>query len=396
MKTNKGKMKVLRYVLPALVLLLAQLASIYTLKQLSQFDYTLVTFQETVTWNDVQTINSTFGRIADFAIFTRTENVYITDEWGKSAFVTIYGCSEMYFSIADIRPVNGRVLWDSDSNERAICAVIDHNLAVRLFAGKDCLGETINVGDKRYTIVGVCTAEDGVLTSVDEYAIYLPMDEYVTENTKSGCLFQPKNDIDLAFALQGGVAAAGGIQSVDNLKMRADMRSMPIHASYFAVWIMALVCAIKIASWYFDLKIRQVRSEMSNFYLGEYIKKNIAAISLHIATILILCGAFVIWYRAVRFTVKIDASLIPRKLINISEWLENIKAYMRYRNSAYFIPFSPSHKVSLYGKISLASSVVHIFAAWELIKNFWRSEKVSRMCTTLLDKGVKKQQLYHF
>ncbi|NLM62091.1 MAG: ABC transporter permease [Clostridiales bacterium] len=360
-------------ILPALLaFLLAQATGMYALGKLERFDYTLVTFRGTVTRNDMQVVSSAFGRAAESAVFTRSENTYVSDRWNDYEFATVYGCSEIFFDIANIKPVSGRTLWDSDSNEGAKYTVIDYNLAVRLFAGKDCLGEMIKVGNAWYMVVGVCTAEDGILTSVDEYAVYLPMDEYLAPDTKSGCLLRPKNDSALAFALQGEVSVAGGIQSVDNLKIRSGMWSMPVRLSFFIVWAIALLYSIRLAVKYFDLRIRRMRAELDDLYPAVYIKKNIAGIVLHAVVLLVLCGIFALWYRAVRFTVTLDASLIPGSLINMSEWEENIRTYMRYRNSAYFVPFSPSHKISSYGKIALVSSVVYVFAAWLLIRKSCR------------------------
>lgn len=50
---------------------------------------------------------------------------------------------------------------------------------------------TINVGNIRYTIVGVCTAEDGVLTSVDKYALYLPWRYILHYETRVSSLSVP-------------------------------------------------------------------------------------------------------------------------------------------------------------------------------------------------------------
>jgi hypothetical protein len=333
------------------------------------FDCVLVTFGGSATWDDANEIESSLGRHAEAALFTRSENVSISDIWNRQTFASVYGCGEKYFGIAGIERLSGRLLWDRDSTERRSFAVIDENLATILFAGNNCIGEKIIVCGREYSVVGVCTAEDGVLTSVDEYAVYLPVSAYTFPDTQSGCLLRLKDDISLTFALQRGISVPGGIKSIDDLKVRSGMWSMPARLSLLVVWIMAFVFTVKLTVKYLGKRISRAKARLDDLYLREYVKKHAGGIAIHIAALSALGFVFYLWFRAVGFTVVIDASLIPKSLIDVSEWLRKITAYMRTRNSMYAIPFAPSVKVVVCGVQATVASVIHVFSARKLFSH---------------------------
>ena len=145
------------------------------------------------------------------------------------------------------------------------------------------------------------------------------------------------------------------------------MWAAPARVSLVVIWIMALVGAIKVVRKYAVIRINQIRAELDDLYPREYIKKHYIGILLHIAAFLLLCGLFALWFKAVSFKVTIEAAIVPRNLIDVEEWLKNITAYMRNRNSSVFIPFSSSLQIPIYGKIAAVASVFVLYASRKIL-----------------------------
>jgi hypothetical protein len=181
------------------------------------------------------------------------------------------------------------------------------------------------------------------------------MDAYVAPYTEGGCLLRTTNDIQLAFDMQKGIGIPGGIRSIDNLKVRSGMWSMPARLSLLIVFIMALILTLKTVVKYVGLRAEEIRVELRDLYITEYIRKYIIGITLHIAVFVAVCTVFALWFKAVRFTVTIDVALIPRSLIDVSEWAERLAEYARNCNSAHNIPFSPAYQIGLYGLLKIAT-----------------------------------------
>jgi len=377
-----------KYIMFISSLIIGLITLLITLEALEHYDYTLVTFADSVTWDDNQRITSDVRGRPEIAIFTRSENTYVSTEWKKGTLATVYTCGENYFFIKNLLRINGRFLWDSDSKDRKSYAVIDENLSTMLFAGKECIGEKITLGGAEYSVVGVCGAEDGILTSVDKYAVYLPMDAYSVKNTQSGCLLRAADDIALTFALQTDIKIAGGIRSVQNLKILARMVSIPARLALLIICLMTFVCTVKITIKYTSYRIAEAREELKNLYFQQYLKKHSLFIGMHLAAIIVLFVIFILWFLAVSFTVIIDSELIPRSLIDILGWINNIKAYSQKYNSAHNIPFSPSYQISIYGWVAAISSVVCIWAAGKTLQNIklWIIEILKKKWTLKVER----------
>jgi len=352
-----------RFALPALLLAAGMTALFLLLGMLGRYDYMLITFRTPVSWTFNKTLDSALGLETETALFTRSENGFLTADWNKWSYVTVYTCSEKFFEISAQERISGRFLWDSDAEKRGSYAVIDENLAVLLYAGKSCIGEKFTLGGKSYTVAGVCGSENGLMTSVDEYAVYLPMDAYAAQNTQYGCLLRSENDLSLTFSLQGNHALLSRIGSTDNLEVRSGMWSIPAQLALLLIWLLALITVIKALLRYAALLIERIRGELKSLYPREYLKKHLWGILLHLLGFAALCAAFVFWFRVMRLGLVIDATLIPKSLIDIGGWLEKIGEYLRVRNTALRIPFSPSLKIGVYGWISVFVSIVSVYAA---------------------------------
>jgi len=342
-------------------------AALFCLKTLEGLDVALVTFNSLPTWNDRNALGRTVKN-SETAMFTRRENVPVTSEFGGYYFPAVYTCSGEFFELTGISRVSGRLLWDSDSENLAKFAVIDENLAAALFANKGCTGERITVGGQEFAVVGVCSAEDGIFSAVDEYAVYLPVDTQIMGSAHGGAILRAEDDIALAIALKNGIAIAGGTKSADNIKVRAAMWTMPAKLMFFALWVASAVMALFLALDYAKKFAVSAKTELESSYIRGYLKKHWIAVLMHILGLFVAIAAFWAGFMLVRFDFVLDADLIPRSLIDLGAWVQNLGLYLRERNAAQAVPLSMATKPVAYGILATICATGAVTSALALLR----------------------------
>jgi len=115
-------------------------------------------------------------RVEDVAAFEDAENIRAMSPVGESrAVVTggtitrridVYGVMPDYADIRNRRVSSGRWLSQRDVDAVAPVCVVGWKLKQQLFGGEEALGQKINVGGRRLTVVGVGTKFD--MTFVDD------------------------------------------------------------------------------------------------------------------------------------------------------------------------------------------------------------------------------------
>ena len=89
---------------------------------------------------------------------------------------TVYGTTPAYYDIEGLKLAQGRFLKSSDvSNATRVC-VLNNSAATDLIGYEDCVGEEISLDGARYTIVGVLSDDESIMSSLTSgtYIAYIP------------------------------------------------------------------------------------------------------------------------------------------------------------------------------------------------------------------------------
>jgi predicted permease len=126
-----------------------------------------------------------------------------------------------YFRAMQIPVLQGRVFTDGDTADSQRVVVIDQYLVNRYFANRSPLGQEIQRGQSRYTIVGVV----GTINSIDlaqpvtKERLYYP----IAQQPRTGMALVVKSAIDPAQLVS---QVRGAVQSLDPEQAIADVRTM--------------------------------------------------------------------------------------------------------------------------------------------------------------------------
>ena len=87
----------------------------------------------------------------------------------------IVGTAPEFTQVSPIRVQRGRFLSDLDHQRVANVAVLGSQLVYTLFAGADCLGQTVKIGSDRYRIVGALEPALSGAAAADDPVLFIPL-----------------------------------------------------------------------------------------------------------------------------------------------------------------------------------------------------------------------------
>jgi putative ABC transport system permease protein len=132
-------------------------------------------------------------RVEDLQAFDESDNISAMAPVGETrAVVTggsvtrridVYGVTPEFADIRNRSVIAGRFISERDVEASAPVAVIGFNLKNRLFGGEDALGQKINLGGRRLTVVGVGKKFDTTFVDDDDMfkemgGVYIPWTVY--------------------------------------------------------------------------------------------------------------------------------------------------------------------------------------------------------------------------
>jgi putative ABC transport system permease protein len=132
-------------------------------------------------------------RVEDLDAFEESDNIAAMSPVGENrAVVTggsvtrridVYGITPEYAEIRNRRVSAGRFISERDVEASSPVAVLGYNLKNRLFGGEEALGQQINLGGRRLTVIGVGQKFDTTFVDDDDMfkemgGVYIPWTVY--------------------------------------------------------------------------------------------------------------------------------------------------------------------------------------------------------------------------
>lgn len=134
--------------------------------------------------DDIARLDNVKGISPSVSVYTRVvRNNFVSDD------VTVSGKNEQYFRRNEVVDY-GRALLPTDMDGSVKVCVIDKTCAQAFFPGLDPLGKTLKIGGIQYTVVGLCSQDDSLMTSFgggsgSDGTIYIPYKNALTMNGRN-------------------------------------------------------------------------------------------------------------------------------------------------------------------------------------------------------------------
>jgi putative ABC transport system permease protein len=127
-----------------------------------------------LSYDDAQAISEAITGVSGVVV---ERNLTELVKYGSNSIdgVSVIGTTPSYPQVRDVDQAAGRFITQNDIDYSAKVAVLGYNTAQTLFGEVDPVGEKINVGDVKVTVVGVMD-QKGVVGSTDyDERVYLPL-----------------------------------------------------------------------------------------------------------------------------------------------------------------------------------------------------------------------------
>ncbi|MFT3708991.1 MAG: ABC transporter permease [Archangium sp.] len=98
---------------------------------------------------------------------------------GRSlSFVNITGSTSEYLAVSGFEVTNGRFITEADNESRRLVGVIGTDVADTFFPDIDPVGNTIRVGNKPVTVIGVLSRKGKILDQSQDLAVIIPFSTF--------------------------------------------------------------------------------------------------------------------------------------------------------------------------------------------------------------------------
>ena len=124
----------------------------------------------------------------------------------------VYGVDEHYFDIYGYKLSYGRFFMDSDYAENRKVLLIDSTVCQNLFGGSNPIGETIEMGEDAFTVIGVIGQSSEftpVINSMSDYYMYM--------DQSGGKIFMPDSTWPVVYRFDEPQTVAVGTASTDDM-----------------------------------------------------------------------------------------------------------------------------------------------------------------------------------
>ena len=126
---------------------------------------------------------------------------------GESQTASVQGVTPNYFSITDLNVQTGRLLGQTDIDYRTDVALIGTDLAETLFETSDVVGQTMTIGERTFTIVGLLEEQGSNLTGSQDERVLIPFTtaQRMTQNTQITAFYASAESSDTVTQAQNAL-----------------------------------------------------------------------------------------------------------------------------------------------------------------------------------------------
>lgn len=251
--------------------------------------------------------------------------------------VNIIGVTSEYINFCTLNFKTGFLFTRLNELENDPVAIIDENLAWKVFGSLEIVGNKIEIFDKTFEIIGVTSVDKSIITVAsynEKNNIYIPLKLLQKLDEKT-------NINSLQIKMLNTAISANNIEVVKKALRIIEKSPVDYHIYDYnlekklmeqkpllIVFISGVICILVIVLWLAG-EIKElytfIKSQYIDDYLGNILKNNLSLIfTLTLKILTIVLGVFILW-NMVKFDLYIPPDHIPNELIDIKFFLNLFK-----------------------------------------------------------------------
>jgi putative ABC transport system permease protein len=126
----------------------------------------------TLTLNDAEALSSVSSVVAVAPEVSTSQQVVAN---GVNSRTQIIGVTPEYAQVRNLAVAGGDFISDSDVNQRTMVVVLGSRVAETLFGESDPVGQTVKIGSRPFTVIGVLQSKGGTGFDSVDYRIFAPV-----------------------------------------------------------------------------------------------------------------------------------------------------------------------------------------------------------------------------
>lgn len=311
--------KQIHFLLPiGLVMIVFALIGLMSTPKLLQY-----AFQPEVTLIDMQdSMDDVREELEDFTLTLHavSNGVSISTEGEQSmSDVILYSVDARYYECYPQSLTSGRLIAHADIADAQQVIVLDEKLAFQLFGDKDPLEQSVTIGDKSYTVVGLA-AHSRRIGEIGSYAAWIPLscadDDTSCDVAVVTAVTSGASDMGVLFESAVKTRMGAGslyILSKENMRSTLALRliALVIVVRLIALWIRLL---IRLGKRMLDEVLTRLKESYMTALLGYAAVRALAMLALVSATLLACWGLMNLFIQP----VLVFTEWIPEVIVSLS------------------------------------------------------------------------------
>jgi hypothetical protein len=266
----------------------------------------------------------------------------------------VIGTNSFYSMFHDVSIKSGGFLTQESQDRGETVAVIEDELAWKLFNTDNAVGNQISIFDRTFKIIGVCSKEHSIIAKLYDDGnanIYIPSKTFsdLDKNAGISCFEAAtdddstlgRNESEITRAIQTTGKNPSAYKITDYNIQRALMEQKPSIVVFLMGIITILGLLLYIKTVFIHL-ISFFKSESSTNYFSNIVRRNALFLLLSAGkAVLALLFVFFLW-QCIRFKLYINPVYVPDELIDVSYYFSLLKDYLQQNaiDKGYIAPYS--------------------------------------------------------
>lgn len=293
--------------------------------------------------NLMNEVFSNNDNITGTSIYKRHAGQSIAAYGRKADNISVYEIDESLRDFYNMKIMEGRFIWNTDSDRNLKYVVLDSKSAIDLFATLKCVGQSVRIFDADYMVAGVYDPKESLLSelsAVEHGVCFIPSDfnnsssdSYIAMlRVREGSSFIMANTLKSIFKNTIDINV-----NIDNVDAKIRAAEQKITFVNMFILFLALIYLYKALKAFAKELAGNIKKGCSDFYPLQLIK--IYRLKIIYAVVLLAIIMFIV-FTIVRsmFSIYINPSIIPERIINVREFYRKLKDFMINENTAPQIP----------------------------------------------------------
>lgn len=319
------------------VFMISAISSVSSYRNLLLLEFTCATGE----LNLIKEAFSNNGGITGTSIYKRHTDQSVSAYGRKTGSISVYEADEALKDFLDIKLIEGRFIWNTDSEKKLKYVVLDSKSAIELFAAVQCIGQSVRLLDTDYVVVGVYDAKESLLSelsAVELGACFIPSSLSNNNNIRDSYIAMLRVRESSSFIMVNTLKSF--FKNTININVNIDNVDAKIRAAGQKItFVNMFILFLALIYLYKALKVMvsdltvNIKKDSSDFYPVQLMIIHSLKIIYAVVLLAIMILLVSILLKNI-FSIYINPSIIPERIINTGELYRKLKDFMINANTA--------------------------------------------------------------